>query len=83
MHHGTFMQWRNQDFCHWIWQGHDSIIHEGQQIFEFYWWQENQKKIVISFINYLFDVPTSTKEVNQTLLMCELSIFHSVVKPFV
>jgi hypothetical protein len=36
-------------------------------------------KIVTFSINYLFNAPTSTKEVNETLFMCGLSIFHHVI----
>jgi hypothetical protein len=36
-------------------------------------------KFVIFSINYLFDAPTSTKKVNETLLVCELLIFHHVI----
>ncbi len=78
MHHGTFKQWSNQECCHQIWQGHDSIIHEGQQILESYQWQQTTKIIDFS-INYFFDASTSTKEANETLFVCELSIFHHVI----
>ncbi len=30
-------------------------------------------------INYFFDASTSTKEANETLFVCELSIFHHVI----
>ncbi len=36
-------------------------------------------KFVDFSINYFFDAPTSTNAANETLLVCELSIFHHVI----